>query len=396
MRYKEINSKDSLITIIFSLALLFGLTQNIPGPLIPVFTVDFNIGFDQIGLIFFIGLFFGMSSAIIFGQLSDKYSRKLIISLGIVILSVGILGILFSFSSISFAIFYSLLNFGFGCLEAGITTGIAELGNENRSQMLTNFTKFVGLGAFIGPLLLFLLLYFGVPWRVIFIIVFVFLILLLFLFLRINYPIQYLHNEDKFKLKIRDLINPVTISGAFALFFHNGVLNLFGSWLTTYFTNFGVLVKYSSIVVAFYWLSVMIGSILTRKIIRKIDEKIYIIIASFLSVMVLLVIIFAEIIIIKVIFSFLLGLFMGGIFPVLISILFSTSPNITGRIFSFLGFFGYGSIMVFQFLTGYFVENFGKEYALYIQLVNSFLCFLLIMLMIGLNKKSKFRKNKFT
>jgi len=395
LSHKKLKSKDNLITIIFGLALLFGLSQNIPGPLIPVFVEEFDIGFDQMGLILFVGLFFGMIAAIIFGQLSDRYGRKLIISIGIGLLSLGVAGIVLSFSSVFFTISYSLMNFGFGCLEAGITTGIAELGEDNRSHMLTGFTKFTGLGSFVGPIILFLLLYFGIWWRVIFIIVFISLIILLLFLLRIDYPKPYHHNKPGDRLKFRDFMNPVVITGAFVLFFHNGVIMMAGSWLTTYFATFGVLVKYSSIIVAFYWLSILIGRILTQRIIKKMDEKLFLIIAGFLSTIALAAIAFTENIIIKIIFSLLLGLFIGGIFPILLSILFSTGPKIIGRIFSFLGFVGYGSVMVFQLLTGYFVENFGKESVIYIQFANSVLCLIFILLMVRSSKILKERlKNK--
>ena len=55
--YNNLNFR-AVITIIFNLSVLFGLSQTIPGPLIPIFIKEFDIGYDQIGLIFFIGLFF--------------------------------------------------------------------------------------------------------------------------------------------------------------------------------------------------------------------------------------------------------------------------------------------------------------------------------------------------
>lgn len=393
MSRKKINKKDNLIAIIFGLALLFGLSQNIPGPLIPIFVEEFNIGFDQIGIVLFIGLFFGMIAATIFGQLSDKYGRKLIISIGIGLLSIGVAGVALSFSSVFFTIAYSFMNFGFGCLEAGITTGAAEIGGNNRSHMLAAYTKFMGLGSFIGPIILFLLLYFNIWWRVIFIIVFILLIILLLLLLRIDYPKPYQRSSNGDIVKFKDFMNPVIITGACVLFFHNGVIMMAGSWLTTYFATFGILLKYSSIIVAFYWLSILIGRILTQKIIRRIDEKLYLTIAGFLSTMALSVIAFTENIIIKIIFSFLMGLFLGGIFPILLSVLFSNGPKIIGRIFSFLGFVGYGSVMIFQLIAGYFVENFGKESVIYIQFVNSVLCLIFIVLMIRSNKRLKDRQD---
>lgn len=371
----------AIITIIFSLAVLFGLSQNIPGPLIPIFVKEFGIGYKQMGLIFFVGLFFGMIAATIFGRLSDKLGRKPIINLGIGLLAGGILGIIISFSAIFFAISYCVMNLGFGSLEAGITTGAAELGENNRSFILTGFSKFGSLGAFIGPLILFTVLYFSLWWRIIFILLFLALIIMFFLFLRIRYPKkQYCLTHNK--ISFRDIINPVILAGAAVLIFHNGVIITFGSWLTTYFSVFRIKVGFSSIVVAFYWLSVLLGRILTQRIIQKIDEKRFLIVVGFASTVTLSIIAFSGNIIIKFIFSFLLGLFIGGIFPILLSILFSTNPKIIGGIFSLLGLVGYGSVMLFQFTIGYFAENYGEESIIYIQLISSGLCFIFIFLMI--------------
>ena len=382
---KTINNSSNLnykpiITIIFSLATLFGLSQNIPGPLIPIFIEEFNIGYDQIGLIFFIGLFFGMISATIFGRLSDKLGRKPVINLGIGFLSCGILGIIFSNSAIFFALSYCIMNLGFGTLEAGITTGAAELGENNRSFILTGFSKFGSLGSFIGPLILFIIIYFNLWWRILFILLFITLVIVFFLFLKVNYPKKQYHRKHT-NISFKDIINPVIITGALVLIFHNGVIITFGAWLTTYFSIFKISIGYSSIIVSFYWLSILLGRILTQRIIQIINEKRFLIIVGFATTVALAIIAFSGNIVIKIIFSFLLGLFIAGIFPLLLSILFSTNPKIIGGIFSLLGFVGYGSVMIFQFIIGYFAENYGEETIIYVQFASSVLCFIFILLM---------------
>lgn len=386
--YNNLNFR-AVITIIFNLSVLFGLSQTIPGPLIPIFIKEFDIGYDQIGLIFFIGLFFGMITATIFGRLSDKIGRKPIINLGIGFLAGGILGIILSSSAVFFTISYSIMNLGFGILEAGITTGAAELGGDNRSFILTGFSKYGSLGAFIGPLLLFIILYFGLWWKIIFILLFVAFVVIFFLFLRVNYPKKQYHQEH-INISFKDIINPIIIIGALVLIFHNGVIITFGSWFTTYFSAFKISVEFSSIAVAFYWLSILLGRVLTQRIIQKIDEKRFLIIAGFASAVVLALIAFSSNVVIKIVFSFILGLLISGIYPILLSIIFSTNPKIIGRIFSLLGLVGYGSVMMFQLIIGYFAENYGEETIIYIQLASSVLCFIFILLMIKYKNKKIF------
>ncbi|MCL5987141.1 MAG: MFS transporter, partial [Actinobacteria bacterium] len=275
------------LTLIFNLALLFGMSQTISGPLIPVFVKEFSIRYDRIGFIFFIGLFFGMLAATIFGRLSDRLGRKLVINLGIGLLASGILGVIFSFYAISFAISYCLMNLGFGSLEAGITTGAAELGETNLSFVLTGFSKFSSLGAFLGPLILFTILYFTQYWRIIFILIFIALIVILGIFLKIKYPKKEYHEGHNISLKSKDIINPVILTGAAVLFFHNGVIILFGAWLTTYFSTFEIKLESSILIVSFFWLSVLLGATSAQRIIKKIEEKKYLIIIALISPLVL-------------------------------------------------------------------------------------------------------------
>ena len=233
------NNKNSryLFGILFNLTLAFALGQNIPGPLIPVFVEEFGIGYDRVGLIFFIGLFWGMASVISFGILSDRFGKKAIIMTGAGTLAAGALGLFFSTGVVFFTIAFSILWIGLGSMEAGLTTGIVELAGKRRSRALTIFSRFTGIGAFTGPILLFAILYFSLWWRLIFLVIFVYLAVLLLLLYRTGYPRKSSSGGDHV-FKFRDMANPVIIFGAMALLFHNGVLINVGSWLTTYLSFF--------------------------------------------------------------------------------------------------------------------------------------------------------------
>lgn len=374
-------NKKVILKLVFNIMLVFGLARTITGPLIPVFSEEFKLGYDQMGLIFFVGVFSGMIAVIILGRLSDKFGRKLIINISIVILLAGIIGILFSRSIIPFIISYCVISFSFGGLETGITTGAAEFEEENSSSILIRLFKFESSGSFIGPLLLFLILYFSLQWRILFALLLIPFCILFILFLRLYYPKKVFKSESN-KIKITDIINSVTLTGSAVLIFANGVIVNFGVWLTTYFLAFNVRVAFSSIAVSLYWLSIFIGRLITQKLLIKIDEKKFLIAISFAAIIDLAIISFSGNLIVKAVFSFLLGLIVSGIYPILFSIIFSTNPKVIGGIFSFLGFVGYGTIMLFQLITGYFAENFGKETIIYIQLTSSVLCFIFVLILV--------------
>ena len=156
----------------------------------------------------------------------------------------------------------------------------------------------------------------------------------------------------------------------------------FGAWITTYFSSFEIQISYSTLIVAFYWLSVLIGRILTQKIIAKVNEKSFIISISLLSFLTIALIAFIDNILIKAVCSFLLGIFLAGIYPILLSTVLSTMPDAMGNIFSYLGFIGYGSVMIFQLVNGFVAENFGPGSVIFVQLINIFLSIVFICLMV--------------
>jgi FHS family glucose/mannose:H+ symporter-like MFS transporter len=370
-----------LFWIIYNLTLAFALGQNIPGPLIPVFVKEFGIGYDRVGVIFFIGLFWGMASVISFGILSDRFRKKTIIMTGASILAAGSLGVFFSTNEAVFTVAFSLLWIGFGSLEAGLTTGIVELAGDKRSRALTIFSRFTGIGAFAGPILLFAILYFALWWRLIFLVIFIYLAVLLILITRAKYPLRRRASEG-YVFRFREMANPVIIFGAIALLFHNGVLINVGSWLTTYLSFFDLDLSYGSVTVAFYWLAVILGRMLATRMIQVMDEKHYLILLGTLSIFFLIITTFVNIVIIKIIAIVLLGLSIGGMFPLLLSIVFSANPRIVGRIFSILGLVGYGSTMIFQLVTGIIAENFREGSVIYVPLANSVVCIIFVILMV--------------
>ncbi len=95
-------------------------------------------------------------------------------------------------------------------------------------------------------------------------------------------------------------------------------------------------------------------------------------------------------IILKVVFSFLLGLASSGILPILFSTMLSRKPHMKGAVYSFMGLAGFGSIMTYHLISGYIAEYFGKDKIIYINLIAGTLCFIFTLLLI----RSKTRNSK--
>ena len=116
--------------------------------------------------------------------------------------------------------------------------------------------------------------------------------------------------------------------------------------------------------------------------IQIVDEKHYLILMGSLTVFFLIIMSFVDVLIVKVIATVLMGLSIGGMFPLLLSNVFSAYPKAPGRIFSILGLVGYGSSMVFQLISGIVAENFGEGSVIYVPLINSVICIIFVLLLV--------------
>ena len=164
-------NKNYIMRLLFSLIFILGISRNAIGPLTPVFTEEFNIGYDTMGFVFFLGVFCGMLSIIILGRLSDKIGRKFILIIAAVLALFGITGILFSITLQFFTVSYCVLSFSFAGFEVGGTLGAADIGEGKKSSVLNRIFKFESMGAIIASSAIFAIIYFNHTRRIFFIVI---------------------------------------------------------------------------------------------------------------------------------------------------------------------------------------------------------------------------------
>jgi len=276
---------------------------------------------------------------------------------------------------------FFFIRFGIGGVETGVVTGSTDLFEDKSSSALTRLAKFSSIGSIVGPILLFIIFFAGQSWRIFFVISIIPAILFYIWFLRTDYPRSKTYLE-KTVIKFRDFLDPVILLGGATLVFTDGVIIQFADWFTTYFLSFGVEVKYSIIFISTFWSSIFIGQLIIQRALRRFDANKIMIFITGASMIDIALIILSPNIILKVVFSFLLGLFSSGILPLLFSIMLSRKPHMKGAIYSFIGFVGYGSIMTYHLISGYIAEYFGKDKIIYINLIAGTLCFIFTLLLI--------------
>ena len=373
--------KSKIILSFFRLNFILGIARASIAPIIPVLAEEFRIGFDQVGIIMFSGIFFSMLATVLFGRLSDKFGRKRIINISMVSLLIGFASMIFSWNLYIFIPSFFFIRFGIGGVETGVTTGAADLSENESSPALTRLFKFSSLGSIVGPIILFIIFFIGQSWRIFFIVNIIPAIILYILFIRTDYPRNKITLE-KPKVKFSDFLDPIILLGCAVLVFTDGVIIQFADWFTTYFLSFGVEVEYSIIFISAFWFSILLGQLIIQRALRKFHENniiIFITCAAFIDIV---FIILTQNMILKIIFSFLLGLISSGILPILFSILLSRKPHMKGAVYSFMGLIGYGSIMTYQLISGFVAEYLGKDKIIYINLIASILCFIFTILLI--------------
>jgi MFS family permease len=373
--------KKKLTVLLLFFMLISSLSSSFVGPLIPVFTENFNIGYDRMGLIIFLGGFSGILAITLLGRLSDKFGRKSVLVISTAVTIAGVSGILLSNQVKYFIVSYCILYFGFAGLEVSLMTSFVDISGKTQSNHLIRIYLFSSLGTFIAPILIFFVFFFNQDWKLLFVLILVFQIFFLAVFLRLQSPIK-VKSKEMQNIKIKEIITPMILLSSVVLFFTNGMFVQFGTWFTTYFLAFGIKVEYSSLILSLFWLSALLGRLIMQKILVRVDGKKIIPYVTAACMIILAVISFSDNLAVKIIFAILFGFSVANIHPILFSIVLYSNPDVIGSIYSFLGFVGYGGSMLFQLISGYTAETFGKESVIYIQLACSVLCFVFTMIFV--------------
>ena len=371
----------SILRILFGFAFILGISRNAAGPLTPIFVEEFNIGYDTMGFIFFLGVFSGMVSIIILGRLSDSIGRKSVLLIASGLIMLGTAGIIFSNTVVIFIISYSVINCGFAGIETGVTLGAADVSGSKKAGALNSVFKFDSIGGFLAPSILFIIIFLEQSWRIFFIMILALSIIISIILFYMNYP-SHAATGQRQRFSLKDILDPVILLGSAVLIFSNGVIVQFAAWFTTYFLEFGIQVQYSSLVVSLYWLSMLLGRLILQRFLARFEERKIFFAITLIAMLAMFTIAFTGNIWVKVVFSFILGLSVSGIYPILFSIILSRKPGMMGGIYSFLGFTGYSTIMLYQLLTGLIAENLGKGYVIFVQLGSSVMVFILTIFLI--------------
>lgn len=158
-------SRMGLTAAIYALFTALGVSSTIFGLVLSDATAALDISLAHAGLVttlFAVGRIVG---SFVSGPFTDRAGAPLVTGFGVFAMLLGVAGL--GVAPVA-AVFFAgglVMGLGFGALDVALNTSISELHPKRRTSMLSLLHGFYGVGSFLGPLLLGLLITWTGSWR---------------------------------------------------------------------------------------------------------------------------------------------------------------------------------------------------------------------------------------
>ncbi len=226
-----------LIIYIFFVMFLSAMCDNVKGPFVPIIKQEFLINNRGIATTLIISSLGYMIFTFIGGILCEKIGQKKVFILGFILVTVASTGLYFSNNFAMYLIELFLLNMGQSFIGIATNTIIPLLaiGFEAILMNLTHFSY--GVGATFTQRFAGMLLYNGVTWREIYLIIAIISFLMLVGFVFVRVPKSHLFKEDR-KINYKDIFtNKLIYLYMMALGFYVAAELNTGNWLINYLNS---------------------------------------------------------------------------------------------------------------------------------------------------------------
>lgn len=190
MANQTANSDRIIRWLTYMMFMMFAMTTDAVGMIIPVVMKDFDLSMTAAGMLHYGPMFAIALSGILLGFLADRIGRKKTIILGLGLFSVS--AYLFLAGN-SFGFYLALMMLSGVAIGIFKTAALALIGDISSSSTqhtstMNGVEAFFGVGAIIGPLLVTYMLSQGVDWKWLYIAAASFCLVLIALALWVKYP----------------------------------------------------------------------------------------------------------------------------------------------------------------------------------------------------------------
>ncbi len=168
---KTDNRRVLIITaVIYCLMISYGLSFTMIGPLMPDILERFGLSMATGGTVVSIQNLSGLIAVVLVGFFGDRLNKNVFIALGILLFGLSLLGTGFAPSFGLLMISFFILGLGSRGFDTLVNAVMSDLHGERRSQFLNLLHTFFSVGAFLGPMFVYMVNRMGLSWRMTFVI----------------------------------------------------------------------------------------------------------------------------------------------------------------------------------------------------------------------------------
>lgn len=371
--------KNWLNAAAYSGMLIFGIVMALLGSILPLLSQRARFDMADAGGLFLVMNFCMLVSMLGFGPLTDKFGKRLALVIGALLVAIALflLGGADSYQQLLLCVM--LLGVGGGALNGGTNILIADLhGQAQRKAAALNLLGiFFGFGAmllpfFVGSLVATL----GLN-KILYITLGISLApAILFLALAFPHPKQ----QQGFRISeaARVIGNRVVLLLGFVLFFQSGNEFIVGGYTSLFLTNeLKIPFNYASYLLALYWASIMLGRILSSKLLARLSGYTLVLISSLGSAAGIILLLLAPGTMAAIIAVVIVGFSFASIFPTTLGVAGSKCEDYSGTAFGILFAIALTGGMILPWAVGQLADAHGLRLALVIPAINSMMIFML-------------------
>ncbi|CCQ34026.1 major facilitator superfamily MFS 1 protein [Halorhabdus tiamatea SARL4B] len=319
------------IVVLFAFVAIDGALIQARGALVPVFGDVFTVGESYLGLVTPVGTVGFVLAMVVFGTASGRIDIKrfLAISVAATIASVLVLGL--SPTYLLLLAFIGIRSFSTGIFRSLDRSVLSHLYPNSRARVLSLHTMVWAVGATLGPLLVTAVMW-EFPWRVTYLVLAIALVPVLVALWRLDRP-ESLDDEQSLALDdVKILLREPAIYGmAIALVFVGSMESVFFNWLPYYAEGL------FSENIANLTLSIYLAAYVPGRLTFSYLAERYRFTDLLVGVGVVLVVtMYAALVLASgtglLALVFVIGFFISGLFPTLISMGIESRPSVTGPV----------------------------------------------------------------
>ena len=252
---------------------VFGLSDNLKGPILPALLEDLQISYAAGGTIL-MGIYIGfMAATLTTGFIADRFGQKVVLVNAGVCLALGAAGFTLVSSPALLTLGMAVLGFGLGSLELGCNALIVFLHASDKGRYLNLMAVMHGMGSMVAPLYAGWMLASGASWRAVYRWDIVLCAVLIIYFAAVRFPGQNPAESQKmdFKHLGARAFSPAMLLYYFAQLIYVAFELGIASWMVEFLQKVqGQSVNQSTQALSIFFGLVMVGRLVGSFLVEKI------------------------------------------------------------------------------------------------------------------------------